>query len=103
MFRVMGTAVGPSTAGPVCASAVFSSSPAPRAPELMLTPRRKPRRENPLVGFGLSESGLFGSFTKRPSFHGNQQFIRLIVDRTGSGCLLGVMLTIPWHTDWPMR
>ncbi len=67
-FSVMGTAAGPTTlAAAGAASASFSSNAVPSAPEPSPTPRMKPRRENPDLGWAGS-SGSFRELTRHLPF-----------------------------------
>src|SRR5579859_340442 len=67
ILRVTGTAPGPATFPGGAACAAVSRRPLPSAPVLMHTPRMKPRRENPYLGF-LGASGSFLELTRHLPF-----------------------------------
>src|ERR1051326_6043401 len=67
ILRVTGTAPGPATFPAGAACAAVSRRPLPRAPVLIPTPRMKPRRENPFLGF-LGASGSFLELTRHLPF-----------------------------------
>src|SRR5262249_24505014 len=67
ILSVTGTAPGPATLPAGAASAAVSRRPLPSAPVLMPTPRIKPRRENPFLGF-LGASGSFLELTRHLPF-----------------------------------
>src|SRR5689334_11857789 len=67
ILSVTGTAPGPATFPAGAACAAVSRRPLPSAPVLMPTPRMKPRRENPFLGF-LGASGSFLELTRHLPF-----------------------------------
>src|SRR5713101_4405949 len=67
ILSVTGAGPGPATLPAGAAGAAVSRRPLPSAPVLMPTPRIKPRRENPFLGF-LEASGSFLELTRHLPF-----------------------------------
>src|SRR5258708_37467576 len=67
ILSVTGTAPGPATLPAGAACAAVSSRPPPSAPVLMPTPRVKPRRGSPVLGF-LGARGAFLELTRHLPF-----------------------------------